>query len=591
MSDPRTIFEWIDQSQFPQLSSTDNAPVFIQAFTADKGPEEMLLVDQALFNSYYGGDISFAKHGQPLLQAARIVNSGGRVLAKRLVASDSELANIVISLEVSAPGLEGKTKIGVTASTIASATDVSAVEIAMNSLLNTTGNGGDSSDKFVYPLFAITDNGRGVSEKRIRISPNYDLTARKKFVVYTIDILEKGEVLESFDFTLVPGVIDGGASFNIDSVINSNSLQTKAVFSEIGVTSMYEKLATATGRTVSDIQGGVDVLFAKTRDGKKGASTLVEKLELEEDSTNTSAVNGLQLQSGTNGAFGNAPIAAVEQYKTAAVKFFSGSDTDEIYDLVNHQVWAIIDANYPAEVKRAIEGLVTFREDCMFFRDLGLGATTIEGMKTLQAQGVQNKFCTTYHLSYSVVDPYSMKRIPVTVGYSLASLLVTHFINGVSRPLAGQLYGFVLNDAIEGTVNFIPRVTPSVNQREELGKLNINYASYYGKKLVLETQFTSSPETSQFSYTSNILAIQEVMRDIRQRCPIIRYSYMDGASLEEYKEDVQRIINKYTDNFREITFEYIEDEVRRLNKQFYAAIKVKFRDYVESEYFKIYALR
>lgn len=590
MTDPRTIFEWIDQSQFPKLSSTDTAPVFIQAFTADKGPEDLVLVDQALFNSYFGSNISFAKHGQPLLQAARIVNSGGRVLAKRLVASDAELANIIVALEVKVA--EGAAELSITTSTVSSATDLSIVETTMSALLDTEGSPAErEATKFVYPLFAIADNGRGISEKRIRISTNYNLTKRKEFVVYTIDVLEKGEVLESFDFTLVPGIIDGGMSFNIDSVMTNASLQAKAVFSEIGVEALFAKIAEVTEASVDDLYRGVDILFGKTRDGKTGVSTLVEKITMAEESVNISSVNGLELQSGDNGSFGFAPIKATEEYEAAAIKFFSGDDTDEIYDLVNYQVTAIIDANYPAEVKRAIEGLVTFREDCMFFRDLGLGATTIEGMKTLQAQGVQNKFMYTNHLSYDIIDPYTMKQIPVTIGYSLSSLLVTHFINGASRPLAGQLYGFVINDAVKGTINFIPRVTPSINQREELGELRINYGSYYGEKFVLETQYTCNPELSQFSYASNILAIQEVMRDIRQRCPIIRYSYMDGAALEDYKEDVQRVINKYTDNFREITFEYIEDEIRRLNKQFYAAIKVKFRDYVESEYFKIYALR
>jgi len=54
-----------------------------------------------MFYKLYGKDISFARHGQPLLQAANIVDNGGNLLVKRVVANDSTLANIAVVAKLS----------------------------------------------------------------------------------------------------------------------------------------------------------------------------------------------------------------------------------------------------------------------------------------------------------------------------------------------------------------------------------------------------------------------------------------------------------------------------------------------------------
>lgn len=165
-----------------------------------------------------------------------------------------------------------------------------------------------------------------------------------------------------------------------------------------------------------------------------------------------------------------------------------------------------------------------------------------------------------------------------------------HFKNGRNRPVAGKLYNMVIPEAIEGTVNFLPKITPAYDQKETLSDAKINYASYFDGLLTLETLYTSQEKNSQFSYVNNILAIQEVIKAIRTRCPKIRYSFMDGEDLEKYKEDVQAVLSKYSNNFLQLKLVYTKDESMLANKIFYATLQVRFRNFVQTEYFKVYAL-
>ena len=95
---PGVIVEYEDRSELPDLAITTvrNKPLFLALFTSEKGTEEWTKISGKDFFTMYGNTISFSKHGQPLLQAAMSINAGAELLCKRLVASDSALANIGI---------------------------------------------------------------------------------------------------------------------------------------------------------------------------------------------------------------------------------------------------------------------------------------------------------------------------------------------------------------------------------------------------------------------------------------------------------------------------------------------------------------
>lgn len=609
---PTSIFEIIDNSDSPAIAATETVqPLFMLGFSSEKGPEDLRLVKGSIFNKLYGDDISFAKHGQPLLQAALIASNGGTILAKRVVAEDSTLANIAVIAKVKSKEVQktnalgeplytdsdteqettesdGNTPIMITVADIVyeckSVENAKNLETIKTTIERDTDLEGTLNSTFVYPLFILADNGRGVSNKRFKISPDYNTSKYADYMTYVFSTIEKNKTVESFTFTMNPDVIEAGANKAIDNVIKTSSNQLVAKLFEANLYAFIEKVAEISKNTVEYCVNN-DLLFGRDKRGNLMPSVNVDL----DGGANLSYSYGINLENGTNGEFGTAPFGT-EAYKQQLVELFNGTFSNEIYDVDNYKIDLIVDANYPDDVKRAIESFADFREDLVYIRDMGLGVKTIDEIIANNAQNTASKYCATYHTSYDIIDPYTKKQIGVTIGYSLTRLLIEHFKNGRNRPLAGQLYNMVIPEAIEGTVNFLPKVTPAYDQKETLYEARINYASYFDGVLTLETLFTSQEKDSQFSYINNVLAIQEVVKAIRTRCPKTRYSFIDGEDLEKYKEDVETVLNKYSNNFLQLKMVYTKDEAMLSNKIFYASLQVQFRNFVQTEYFKIYAL-
>lgn len=605
---PGFKYEIIDQSRNPKLPVIEQTqPLFLMAVSADKGPEEMRVVSQENFFKLYGEDKNYyVKHGQPLLQAAATVDNGGIILLKRVVADDATLANLTIVAKVTevktqktnsngeslytdattgqeTTVAEGNTPIMITSCSI-KYEQVTVPNVKdLNSIMTTIEN--DHETETSFALFTMIDNGRGLSAKKFRINPDYNKSKHKPYMIYNLDVIENSRVIETLPFCLDPDIIEANVNRSLKNVLQLYSNQLVAHLYEDQVLAFYNKVATLSGNTPEYCREN-DLLFAKER---KAVAMKNVTIDLTEEEGDLSYVYGIGLAEGSNGAFGEKPFGT-NAYTEQLVNFFNGTFDTTIYDLDNYKIDLIVDANYPAEVKREIEKLVTFREDLFYFRDLGIGLRTMEDILAADQDSIKNKFCATYLLSYDVMDPYTRKQIPVTVGYSLSKMLVNHFKNGRTRPVAGEAYNMILTDAIKGTINFIPKIIPQYNQKDMLTEARINYASYFEDKLVLETQFTSQEEPTQLSHICNVLGIQEIIKAVRTRCPKIRYSFIDGEDLETYKDDVALVLRKYTSNFKDLKLIYLKDDAMVANNVFYAAIEVRFRNFVQTEYFKVYAL-
>lgn len=612
---PMTKFELIDQSGVTDLkTSSPTVPLILTAFASSKGPEDMRVVVGKQFYNLYGSEISFNKYGQPLLQAARIIDSNGVLLAKRVVAPDAKLANIGIMGVVTKKTVQKEDADGnplyldedTGLETINSTGNVTPImnDICELKFISKTVPGVDNIDqvynnlnleydidstpgKFIYPLFVLTDIGRGVSLKKFRIAPNYTDSKYLGYTKYILNVVENDSTIETLNFTFDPDVIENNENMSIENVCKLHSEQLKCKQFEGYMAEFIAKIAELSSNDETYCYAN-DVLFGKDKKTLADITDVVVNLT-DGDAINLSYIYGLNLQSGDNGSFGNKPVTTAA-YENQLVDFFNGTFTDDIYDLDKHKIDLCIDANYPQSVKRQIESLSVFREDLQYIRDMGLGLKSMDQILKADLNNSNDTFSNTFHVSYDVIDPYTKKQIPVTICYTLAKLLIDHFKNGRNRPLAGQLNKMVIDEAIPGTVNFIPKITPSYNQKDQLIDARINYVGYYDDILTIETCYTSQEDLTQLSFTNNMLAAQEVVKAVRTKCPKIRYSFTDGDDLQKYKDEVEAVLNKYTGNFKSLKMVYLQDDAMKQNKVFYAAIEVVFRDFVQSEYFKLYAL-
>ena len=602
---PGFIVEYDDQSDIQELPITEvrNVALFGSVFTSDKGPEGWVRTRGSEFFDYYGKTISFARHGQPLLQTAMAINSGAEILCKRLVADDATLANIGIvatltDVEVQAVDAEnnplyedefGEQTIEVTDTPVM--TTIKSAKFSLKTAENAhsldeavsaiTADCGDTD----YLLYVIADNGRGTSKKRIRIIPNYRLSRNQQYTVYTLSVLEDSTEDESMTFSVNPNIIVNGQNISLGSMIRTYSKQLVCYENETGILDYADVIAESAG--IADDIMQHDILFGYTNAGKKMTNFIVDDTGIDLQYS-----YGQQLTGGSNGAFGANPWENEDEWSAQAVKAINGTFDKVIFNLDQYMLTAWVDANYPYEVKRALETLAAFREDFMYFRDQRLGKTDLDMIENETYNEAKSMFCATYPQSYDVLDPYTKKQITVTIGYSLAQLLVAHCDNGCILPPAGLKYNMVITDCIYGTLSFVPTICPDPegNQKEKMEDLRANYASYIDNQLVIESLWTSQERYSQWSFINNVMGIQRVVKAIRTRCPAIRYSFIEGEDLTQYKADVEEVIAPYASDFRTLELEYIADATYAANKIFYAVLKTVYKDFVQTEWFKVTAL-
>lgn len=628
---PGSIFEFDDQSDIQSLPITEvrNMPLFGAIFTSDKGTEDWTRISGEDFFKVYGKSISFAKHGQPLLQAAMTINAGAELICKRLVADDATLANIAIYAKLTtreeqvqatdstgAPLYEddgGSRTTEVTGQPVMETKKTATISYIKKSVENVSLDGTATKPATVndvvsslkakategeYLLYVITDIGRGVSKKRIRIVPNYKLSKSLDYVSYNFSVLEGSTEIESLTFSANPNLVVNGQSVSLQSMINTYSTQLRCYEDMDGIEAFVNALSEAIGISTTDLYK-YDILFGCTNKGEALSNVTIDSSGLTLDYS-----TGQALENGKDGALSQpskylngytAKEEAPNVWSKQAIKALDGTFDKVIFNVDQYMINAWVDANYPNEVKRQIEVLAEFREDFMYFRDQGTNKVSYELIKDACAAESKSMFASTYPQSYDIIDPYSKRQIRVTIGYSLARLLVSHINNGSILPTAGMKYNMVIDDAIYGTLSYAPTICldsnkQELNEKELMEDIHANYASYIDNQLVIETLYTSQEKRSQWSYINNVMGIQDVVKVIRKKCPASRYTFMEGKDLEKYKKEVDEVVSPYSNDYINLSLEYKADAMYSANKIFYAVLKVVYKDFIQTEWIKVTAL-
>lgn len=623
ISYPRTGFTWFDQSQISEINNvTVSQPNYLLAFSADKGPEAIMKCTYENFHKYYGDNISFAKHGQPLLQAAVATDNGGIVFCKRVVAENSTLANIAVFASVTAGTQEQKTDEKGNKLFTHVETGNTVTESQKEALLAAAKENNETTPTFEnimvtpavikyetksfadcktineikvkvaalkteekFPLFVITDIGRGLSGKSFSITPDYIVSKTRGYMRYQLNTIEGSKVVESINICLNHNISENGINRSLYTACKQDSYNLAADVFYNYHDEFIAKLAQMSGNT-DKYCNTHDLLFGFTVRQAK-----LNNIKIATDSVNLSSIYGVSLAEGSNGNFSEAPFGT-EEFTTEVTKFYSGEIDDNIYDLDNYKFDLFLDANYPPTAKRAMESLASFREDCECMMDCGIeGLNTLEEIKVSSDGVTKSPFVMNYPIYYDIIDPYSGKQITVTAMYTMAKLMIPHFANSARfKPMAGELNGFIINDALDGTENFVPKNLPSGSQKEVLAEARINHLGKYNGILCFESLWTTQDAYSQLSFGNNVLAIQEVVKAIRDFCPANRFSIMYNDDLQAYKEDVTDIISNFKDNFVSIDMVYSADADYEANKIYGAALSFVCKDFNMAEEFKIYVL-
>lgn len=486
MSYPATIDRWYDQSGIQKVVSEDpQRPLIMTAFASSRGPEGFTRCYGTDFYKLFGYSMDYEKYGQAAIQAAYLIDNGAELLCKRIVAPDATLGNITVTAEVTADqvqktnaqneplyvdGVSGQettdpgesnekvmvnvAKIKYNLLTVPNKKTVA--EIKAEIAKNVT----DS----VFPLFTVVDNGRGFTSKRFKLTPSYDVSKQLSFMMYQFYYIGSKDFDSEYTrFSLVPGIIYASKSMDIEMSAKS-MLQCQTVSYQTNIEKFYAKLGEISGISEAEL-AKTDVICGCDNKGKA-----ITGIAVDPEGFDLTAEIGFALQSGTDGAFENGAVTS-DQYAKQLVEFFDGTFDEDIYNLDRFKPAVILDANYPMEVKSAIITLAEFRKDFFFFADLGTDTTSYNGVVTKYEDVPKSKYCSWYGQWGLVEDQFTRKHVPVTITYAMSRVIINHLNNRKSSPYCGSIYDWTFPEFIEGTLNFTPKITPKVNQKEELADM------------------------------------------------------------------------------------------------------------------------
>ena len=615
---PSSRFEVINNTNVLEIdTATQSTPtaLYLATYTSDKGSEDWeLLYGLNNFTTAKGG-LNFTKHGQAQLSVAEMLTNGAYVLAKRLVSDDATLANVTVKCKVKIVDNVSYVYYYTVSSNSAISLD-DACEFGYGSFkptddLKETTVAEKTVKEIDIPLFTVVAAGRGMSGLSFRLNPEYVISKSSQCIKYSFETYENTvELVESIMCSMNPDFILDGVNQSLQNKVNNNSSQVKINLYEDGLLKLVSVLSTTakiggspvpvstlinldfingTGIKGTPVIGGI---VTNGTDGDLWTSFKPEDITV----CNLSGTTGIALVNGSYGKLGGTPMDNLEEYTKLLLGAYGKNTSSKqfdpiIYDLDNYKIDAILDCTYPMEVKNAIVDLVDFRGDCVFLADLGKSINTLDDIIAEADKLTKSKFVAIYHNYFNIINAYTKKEITVTMPYLLISKLTNHIDKGVGIPFAGLANQLSFaGTIIPRTINFLPVIIPGIDQKQKLVDANINYISYYDGVPVMETMYTNDTEYTQLSYLHNIMAIQEIIKIIRTNCPRTRYTFLDGEDLENYIDDVSTLINEYKTNFKSIEVVYMNDEKYEMNNIFYAALKVRFKNFVQEEYFKVIAI-
>ena len=595
-------------------------PLFLCVFSSDKGPEKITVTDYSRFIKLYGTP-SFEKYGQPSLQAFNILKAGGRIIGKRLVSESATLSNLIVVANLTTT-TENKVDsngkqlyIGPDGNETTDVTDTPATitKLAIKYELENKKEAKTESDVEAYvqtlqtdnkfPLFVICDNGRGKSIKKIKISADYNSSRSLQVPIYLLSVYENTTSQERISFSTKPriSVVKNNKNYSLE-LVKSSSNQVRAFTYRTGFNAFIEKVAELSGYSVDDLYE-LDLLFAKSF-----KEVNLTTISVDSTGINLDSQYGINIISdeNANGDFGDAPFPGetwTEPWAKEAVKFFDGTFSDAIYDVEQYKVDFCVDANYPhtpakkeTDVKSAISNLANEREDFFFFRDMGLNINSINDVLDVvnSTEWIQSPFVADYISTYDIIDPLTSQQIKVTMCHGLAPLLVSYYVNNLSSPVAGQFNGFIITEAIDDTLNIIPRITPKYNYKQVLEDTGVNFINYDANGyLALQSLYTTQDHMGPLKYINNVLITQRVIKAIREYCPSIRFMIMDNSAdgFSKYKSLIEdNVIENYKKYFSSISLKYTASSDMVNSKVFNGSLECYYYDFVQGEVFDVFAI-
>ena len=634
-----------DYTQFNEEVSTpvDTNSKFISVFRSSKGIDNVFVKKNDLsdFTKTYGKS-DYNKYGQPLMMPIAMLKSGSAtVYCMRVMPDDAFAANSILTLcykeetATNAAEEEVRTfKVKFEVSNVEKSTFTTVSDYSSNAKIKKRLKGvvdgmllnpAERTDGYTaIPIMSFRMMGRGTygNKYRYRIARNIDYEKDYGIKLYSFEALDIAE--GTTKVSTYVGSLVTSSQFNSITLINDviDDAEVGAAVMDVysfeeNIEKVYDayKAFVSKNGTVELPVGFPDLDEFDPFFGKQVGTTLnmpnfdvcdeheVTTEELAGDPSIKSNYSvdrpqGIPLAGGDDGAFKTTATdeafaeAEIECYKNA----FNGNYDRLILSSRRIPCDALLDANYPYEVKHVLADLAIARNDCMCFIDSGI-ETTIDNIDDIITS---NEIFSTRNISkefqhYQVRDTSTKKKCEVTITYFYAQSLANHYRNNGSHiPFVksiSQLTGHVKN-SLQPSIDDV-----DTDIKEKLYINRINYYEAIDENVYQRcSQNTAQPANSDLMEENNMNTLFAMKRQIERDCWNDLYDFTSAEDRARFTESEKAKFSPWVgtkiasfdlkfdvtewEMERSIIHCYVSVQFRSLNKRTIIEIDVNKRDFL-----------
>ena len=581
-----------DNSVIPDFKSAVPERVnFLSVFIGGKGRDNKLIkiTSKADFVNEFGKP-DILKYGQPILNAyASIVDQYSHSYCMRVMPLDACYSNIMILAKYKVT--DGEMQVKLVSKSVASLNNAAQFQSMVEQEQK---NEDDEAGFKTMPLFAVRSLGRGKygNSYRIRLTNVFYRRKTQAYRTYRLEILDVDEgnvVVESFDGCLYDQAVNSRSLILSDIVDGDNTYSTRVglYVNEDAFEVLYNEykaLFTDEEVPVKDYKM-FDPIFAINNN-----KTAIPKLTkvVADDAVALDRLDGVPLLGGNDGALEKINDYEDEAVEKLYVDAFAGKLDKAILSTRRTPVKFILDANYPMAVKRQIVQLGLTRYDALIHLDAGLISDHEDALAFGEdTQDLNYRIVSKSYQHYEIRDPFSGKRVPVTMTYDLACNLAKHIETyGIQTPYTGETHA-TLKGAIKGSL--LPVLDENDEElKEQLYDLRLNYYEAIAENVFARgTQETAQDLESDLSEENNMLVTLEIKSIAEKETIGRRYNFAEPSDRHLFTEILEEKIKHVKDMVRSVDVLYdmtTEEEAKQI---IHCYIEVTFRTLAKSSIVEI----
>ena len=595
-----------DNTQFEDAVSTpiDTNAQFVAMFRSSMGQDNVLIKKNDLSDFYKTyGKSNYQKFGQPLMMPIAMLNSGNStVYCMRVMPDDAYAANGILTMLYKFDDVSGKMIIKYKASYVDKSTFADPSAYKSNAVFKKTLHDyaevlrvdePDADGFREMPIATFRMSGRGVygNDYRWRIARNMDYEKDYQIKMFSFEALSAKDGLKKVQ-TYVGSIVTSDKYKNttlindvLDAAETGSAIMDVQVFEDF-IFELYDMFVEFVSGLDESMQDPIpdadcwDIFF------NHNVMTNQENINMEiipegtgDDYISVDRPSGVTLAGGDDGLFASDDPATVKEAETQCyIDAFSGVYDRSILSSRRVPCAALLDANYPFEVKQVMAQLINTRESGILYLDAGTNTTLAQIDNIIDEYSIFNtRNIVKEFQHYSIKDPETKKKCEVSITYFYAQQLPVHYQqNGSWVPFVkarAQLYGHVKN-SLQPCIDDI-----DMDIKEKLYNARINYFECIEENVYQRcSQNTAQNINSDLLEENNMNTLFEAKKIIERDCWNALYDFTSADDRARFSKSEQAKFESWEGSRLatiSIDFDVTEWEAERSIVHCYVAIQFR----------------